>query len=71
MHPLGRPAGNQNAVGNRGGASSGNQNAVGYGAPYGNKNALKHGLHDSILMPTSCNRLVEEYCPELKPFMRR
>ncbi len=44
----GAPIGNKNAVGNKGGAPIGNRNAIGNkggGAPYGNKNAEKHGLY--------------------------
>lgn len=50
--------GNQNAAGNRGGAPYGNKNAVGYGAPLGNKNALKHGLYETIILPTPLHHLV-------------
>lgn len=50
--------GNQNAIGNHGGAPIGNKNAVGHGAPFGNKNALKHGLYSRFLLPTPVNRQI-------------
>ncbi|PHB11480.1 terminase [Bacillus pseudomycoides] len=41
--------GNQNAVGNKGGAPKGNSNAVGFGAPKQNANAVTHGLFRKII----------------------
>ncbi|MGG3651964.1 phage terminase small subunit [Bacillus pseudomycoides] len=41
--------GNQNAVGNKGGAPKGNSNAVGFGAPKQNANAVTHGLFKKII----------------------
>lgn len=49
----GAPKGNRNAAGNKGGAPPGNKNATGNpggGAPFRNKNALIHGIYETVFL---------------------
>lgn len=49
----GAPKGNKNAAGNKGGAPRGNKNAAGNpggGAPMRNKNALIHGIYETVFL---------------------